>query len=281
MAKKKKSNIRLYIQIFFFVLVASIAVNHSLEEAGRALPLLSSASLHALCPFGGVVSIYQQVTTSTYVKQIHESSFILMYLAFLLALFFGPVFCGWVCPLGAVQEWFSRLGRRIFKKRFNHFIPYRFDKYLRFLRYIVLARVLYLTAVTGTLIFIKMDPYYALFNFWTGEVAVTALILLMIVLAASLFVERPFCKYICPYGAILGVFNLFRIFKIKRNAATCTDCKLCDRSCPMNITVSTSRVIRNHQCISCLECTSDYACPVTDTVELTTGKMISTTGEEE
>ena len=148
MAKKKKSNIRLLIQIFFFVLIALIAVNHSLEEAGRPLPVFSSASLHAICPFGGVVSIYQQVTASTYVKKIHESSFILMYLAFLLTLLFGPVFCGWVCPLGAIQEWFSKLGKRIFKKRFNHFIPYRFDKYLRYLRYAVLAWVLYMTAVT-------------------------------------------------------------------------------------------------------------------------------------
>lgn len=280
MSKKKKLNIRLIIQIFFFLLIALIAVNHSLEEAGRALPLLSSASLHALCPFGGVVSIYQKITTSTYVQQIHESSFILMYLAFLLALFFGPVFCGWVCPLGTIQEWFSRLGKRIFKKRFNRSIPNRIDKYLRFLRYIVLAWVLYMTAVTGTLVFVNIDPYYALFHFWTGEVAVTALIILILVLAASLFVERPFCKYACPYGAVLGIFNLFRIFKIKRNTGTCTDCKLCDKSCPMNIEVSTSRAVRNHQCISCLECTSDYACPAADTVEFTTGKMISAAEEE-
>ena len=93
------------------------------------------------------------------------------------------------------------------------------------------------------------------------------------VIGASLFVDRPFCKYACPYGAVLGVFNLFRIFKIKRNAPTCIDCKACDRACPMNIPVSTSGVVRDHQCISCMVCTSEKACPIANTVALTTGKM--------
>ena len=52
------------------------------------------------------------------------------------------------------------------------------------------------------------------------------------------FVERPFCKYACPYGAVLGVFNLFRIFGIKRRKSSCISCKACDKACPMNIDVS-------------------------------------------
>ena len=76
----KKINLRLIIQIFFFVLIAVIATNHALEERGMAISFLSSASLHAVCPFGGVVSIYQYVTAGTYVKKIHESALILMYL---------------------------------------------------------------------------------------------------------------------------------------------------------------------------------------------------------
>lgn len=93
------------------------------------------------------------------------------------------------------------------------------------------------------------------------------------VLLLSLVVERPFCKYACPYGALQGVFNLFRIFRIKRNPDTCIDCSRCDRACPMNIRVSSSGVVRDHQCISCMKCTSEAACPVANTVELTTGKM--------
>jgi polyferredoxin len=93
------------------------------------------------------------------------------------------------------------------------------------------------------------------------------------VLLLSLVVERPFCKYACPYGALLGIFNLFRIFKIRRNPSTCIDCKACDRTCPMNIPVSTGGAVRHHQCIACLKCTSEQACPVDKTVELTTIRL--------
>jgi polyferredoxin len=93
------------------------------------------------------------------------------------------------------------------------------------------------------------------------------------VLLGSLFVERPFCKYACPYGALLGLTNFFRVFGIKRNKETCIDCKACDKACPMNINVSGAGTVRNHQCISCLECTSEAACPVKDTVELGAGKF--------
>ena len=262
---------RRLVQIFFFGLVALISINHTLTESGSSIPLLANASLHALCPFGGVVSIYQYATEGTFVQKIHESSFILMIIGFLLALLFGPVFCGWVCPLGTIQEWFAGLGRKLFgKKRYNHFIPARIDSILRYLRYLVLAWVIYMTATSGTLVFANIDPYYALFNFWTSEVAVGGLIVLGVTLLASLFVERPWCKYACPYGAVLGLFNLVRVFGIRRQESTCTMCGACDRNCPMNINVSAKSVVRDHQCISCLECTSEARCPVNSTVAFAT-----------
>ena len=271
MSKKRSSRIRSAVQLFFLVLIALIAINHTLAEAGVEIPIIGSASLHAVCPFGGVVSIYQYATAGTFVKKIHESSFILMFIVLALAVAFGPVFCGWICPFGTVQEYISKLGRKLFGKRFNNFVPRTIDRPLRYLRYLVLAWVLYVTARSGQLIFADYDPYYALFNFWTGEVAISGFIILSVVIAAALVVERPFCKYACPYGAVLGLSNIFRVFGIRRNSSTCIDCKACDRACPMNIEVSTAGIVRDHQCISCMKCTSEQACPVASTVELTGG----------
>ncbi len=160
---KNKIWLRTVLQVFFLVLIALIAVNHVLEESGEAIPLLSNASLHAICPFGAVVSLYQFATVGTFTQKIHQSSFILMALVFVLTLLFGAVFCGWMCPLGSVQEWVGKLGKRLFKKRYNHFFPPRIDKYLRYLRYIMLIWVLYATAMTGKLAFGDIDPYDALF----------------------------------------------------------------------------------------------------------------------
>ena len=271
--RKRSVRIRTAVQLFFFLLIAMIAVNHTLSEGGGGIPLLSAASLHAVCPFGGVVSIYQLGAVGDFVKQTHESSLVLMIAVFLLAVAAGPVFCGWICPFGTFQEFLAKIGRKIFGKRYNTMIPRRIDKPLRYLRYAVALWVIYVTARSAQLVFADYDPYYALFNFWSGEVALTAFIALAAVVVLSLFIDRPFCKYACPYGAVLGIFNLFRVFGIRRNAETCIDCKACDRACPMNIEVSTSGRVRDHQCISCLKCSSEHVCPVSDTVEMMTGRF--------
>ncbi|MEW6662472.1 MAG: 4Fe-4S binding protein [Bacillota bacterium] len=267
--RRHKGNwFRLAIQVFFFALIALIAVNHGLAESSAAIPILSTASLHAVCPFGGVVSIYQYLTVGTYTKKIHESSFILMYIVMILTIGFGAVFCGWVCPFGSFQEWLGKLGRKLFPKSYNNLVPQGLDKFLRVMPYGVLAWVLYMTAVTGKLSFQGVDPYYALFQFWTGEVATAAFFILGMTILTSLVVERAWCKYACPYGAVLGLVSYLRIFKITRNAGTCTGCKACDRVCPVNIKVSETGVVRHHQCNSCLQCTSEGVCPVPATVEL-------------
>jgi len=270
MKKTKKRNVRIGIQLFFFVLIGSIAINKSLAAIGSGIPFLSNASTHALCPFGGVVTLYNLITLGTFIQKIHMSSVILMSIIFILAILFGPVFCGWVCPLGSIQEWVGKLGRKIFKRKFNHFIPTKIDNVLRFVRYGVLIWVVFVISKSGQLLFANVDPYNAMFTFWSGEVAVPAVIILIITLLSSLLIERPWCKYACPYGALLGLSNKIRIFKIRRNAHTCISCKKCDQNCPMNIQVSNHEVITNHQCISCFECTSERSCPVEDTVIMAT-----------
>lgn len=265
---KKKFNIRLAVQIFFFVLIALIAYNHTASETGNALPFLpSDLSLHAICPFGGVVTLYSLATVGDYIRKIHASSVIILGISMVLAIGFGPVICGWVCPLGSIQEWTGKIGKKLFKSKYNHFVPQDIDKALRYVRYAVLAWVIYITAKSGTLLFVNVDPYYALMNFYSGEVVPSAFVVLGLTLAGSLFIERPWCKYACPYGAVLGLTNKFRIFKIKRNAPTCIGCTKCDRVCPMNINISKADAITDHQCISCMECTSDRSCPIPNTVD--------------
>ncbi|MBP8048372.1 MAG: 4Fe-4S binding protein, partial [Anaerolineales bacterium] len=167
----------------------------------------------------------------------------------------------------------AKLGHKFFKRKYNHFIPAKLDSVLRYARYIVLAWVVYVTATSGTLIFAEYDPYFALFNFWSTEVAIGGLIILGATLVLSLFIERPWCKYACPYGAVLGITNLFRVFQIRRAESTCKADGACSIMCPMNIAVDTVKTVRDHQCISCLECTSEAICPVAKTVVFTTGAV--------
>jgi len=266
-AKKQKKNLtRLAVQIFFLALIILISFNHFRSEQGLLPLLIGSPSLHAVCPFGGVVTIYTYFTEGAFVQNIQQSSITLMWLVLGLTLLFGPVFCGWICPFGTVEEFVGKIGRKIFKKRYNNFIPFKLDKLLKYLRYVVLLLVVILTATSGKLLFSNVDPYFALFNIWSSEVTRLSLLILGLILIGSLFVERPWCKYLCPFGALLGIFNFFRIVKLKRNEKACINCKLCDQVCPMNIDISTSKVITDHQCISCLLCTDEIACPVSNSL---------------
>ena len=239
------------------------------------IPFLTHTPIHGICPFGGVVSLYQFLTSGSLIRMVHQSAMILMLAVFLLTILFGPAFCGWICPFGTVQELFSKIGRKVLGKRFNVFPggkkTERIDFALRFLRYIILALVVINTARLGRLVFEKYDPYFALFHLFKDEAAISSFIVLGFVLALSLVMERPFCKYICPYGALLGLFNLFSVFRPVRKEEGCTKCGLCNAKCPMNIKVSEKKSVRNHQCISCLECTSEKICPVPDTVNFAAG----------
>ncbi|MDF3004061.1 MAG: hypothetical protein K0S22_533 [Oscillospiraceae bacterium] len=270
--KKRAAGIRLIIQIFVFGLVFLITISKWMAEKGIKIPLLPNASLHAICPFGGVATLYEFITTGSFIQKIHNSSFILMILGVITALLFGTIFCGYLCPFGTFQEWIGKLGKKLFPKKYNQMVPKKLDRVLRYLRYVVLIMVLYNTATTAKLVFQSVDPYYALFNFFTDEVAVSAYIMLGLIIVLSLFIERPWCKYLCPYGAFLSLFNPIRIFKLRRNKSTCVGCKKCDRDCPMNIEVSSKEVIGDLQCISCHTCTSAFACPIKDTVSITFGK---------
>ena len=272
--RKRRIWMRKVLQVFFFLLIAINVVNHTLQKNGAGWSFLPSTSLHAICPFGGVETAYQLLTSGTILQKVRESSVILLMAVFLLAVLFGPVFCGWICPLGSIQEWYGKIGRKwLGPKKYNHFIPESLDRVLRYLRYGVLAWVIYATATSAKLVFQAYDPYFALFHFWTGEASLTALLILLTILSMSLLVERPWCKYACPFGAFLGLSNLFRIFTIQRNEGTCRPGHACSTLCPMNIPVSKKTEVRNHQCITCLECTSEACCPIKETVVFAAGRV--------
>jgi polyferredoxin len=72
--------------------------------------------------------------------------------------------------------------------------------------------------------------------------------------AASIFVDRFFCRYFCPFGALAGLKSLLRVFTINRNKSTCVDCKTCDNVCPMQIKVSETNSLFSPNCVCCLRC---------------------------
>ena len=83
---------------------------------------------------------------------------------------------------------------------------------------------------------------------------------------ASIFVQNFWCRYLCPYGAFLGLVSLFSPARITRNADTCIDCAKCAKACPSALPVDKLVQIRSAECTGCLECVA--VCPAKDTLTL-------------
>jgi NapH/MauN family ferredoxin-type protein len=256
--KNKTRWYRYVLQIFFFVFIGLIAVNHVLAESGGQLfGFIPSVSLHAICPFGAIESIISLVTAGSLVPKLQMSNLVISAIILLITLVFGAVFCSFVCPLGTIQEWIGKIGKKLFKGKYNTFIPQKLHNILRYFRYLSLAAVVLLTFSAARLIFADVDPFYAMYHFFTDEVTIGSLIVLAVTLIGSLFVERPWCKYVCPYGALLGLVGKFSLLKIRRNSQSCNSCTLCDKQCPVNIEISKHKTIGHAACIRCMDCVED------------------------
>lgn len=169
----------------------------------------------------------------------------------------GPIFCGWICPYGFIQDISSRVGKISGIKKIK--MPRAMQKVLLYFRYIIFALVL---AIAADFIFTLMsfDPRVNFVRMLSGKmVGIGAIVVIVLFELTALFFDRPFCNYFCYEGAKYGLIGILRPFTIKRNAAACVNCKKCDKACPMNIQVSKCSNLRSLQCINCLECLS--ACP--------------------
>jgi hypothetical protein len=150
MRQKKKSaaKIRLIAQISVFLFVFAISITKWVAEKGVKIPFLPEISLHAICPFGGVATVYEFITTGTFIQKIHSSAFILMRLESLSPFCSRAFFCGTICH-SLFSGGTERLAKSYSQSTITKIVPQSCDRVLRFLRYVVLALVVYQTAVTA------------------------------------------------------------------------------------------------------------------------------------
>lgn len=217
------------------------------------------------CPIGSL-----QNTLSSY-------KFKFPYYVLGLIIFFGAVFgrliCGFICPFGFLQDLLHKIP---FPKKIRTF---KGDKLLRNLKYIVLIFMVIvfpiifkLTPVfckylcpsgtlSGILLSISDSRLFAVL----GGIFTWKISILIIIIFLSIVIARPFCKYLCPLGALYAPFNKISILQMKCDSSKCTNCKACHNVCDMCVDPSVTP--NSTECIRCGKCIS--ACP-TDALKMST-----------
>ena len=212
-------------------------------------------SVHSICPLGGLENLWAWINGHRNLQRIFSGTMTLFFFTVGFAFVFGRAFCGNICPLGALQEFFGK----ITKKRIV--VPEKVDNILRFTKYIVLVFITIMAWITARLWIRYFDPWAAFAHLFSDELLkefLVGFIILLITLIASVFIDRFFCKYFCPTGALLGIIAKIAPSKIKRNI-DCNSCGLCSKSCPMNIKVNALETVKSTECIKCGQCV--VACP--------------------
>ena len=248
--------------------------------AGRQFVLGDTVpSPEAFCPFGGLETLYSYLSGGKTINHTHLSNVALFLAVVVTTVVARGAFCGWLCPLGTVQEWvhtFSRwLQRRIpplgramrgLNKALNPRTPrgavggatlgQRLDRWFSYGRYLVLAWIIGSTIAYGSMVFRDYDPWAALLNLVEWQLGFGTLIL-AISLIASLFVDRAWCRYACPLGATISLLGWLSPLRIERTASACTSCGLCTQHCPMGIDVARADAVTDLRCIGCLRCVDE------------------------
>lgn len=222
-------------------------------------------------PISGLMGAIDWLATGT-LNSIHPAATICLLAFTAMALLLRKTFCSWFCPVGLFSELLASLGKRLFGR--NIVLPRWLDRPLMAIKYLLLGFFIwafYTMGVAGISAFIH-SPYNQVSDvkmllFFTN-LETTAAIVLIILVVASVFIQGFWCRYLCPYGAFLGLFSWLSPVKVRRNSATCIDCGKCDRVCPVRLPVMSKLSIKSVECHGCMECVQ--ACPVADTLHMGT-----------
>lgn len=219
-------------------------------------------SVEAFLPISAMMSLKKLLLTGHF-DRVHPAGLTVLMALITIALLFRKGGCGWICPVGFISNIIEKVGGAF---KMTKRPPFLVDLFLRAPKYFLLFFFVYL-------IFFKMDlaaiesflrsPYNItadgrMLDFFLKPGNLSAAIITFLV-CISLFVKNFWCRYLCPYGALLGLVAYLSPFSITRAPELCISCSKCDRICPSQIQISSLGKVHDPECIGCLDCVS--TCP--------------------
>jgi polyferredoxin len=233
------------------------------------------AGVEGWLPIAGLMNLKYWILSGQ-IPQVHPAGLFLLVTFVAISFLFRKAFCSWLCPIGTISEYLWRAGKKMFKRNFR--LPRWLDLPLRVLKYVLLGFFVWAIStmsVAGIRDFMQ-SPYgliadVKMLNFFR-HIGQTGLIVLGIFAVASIFIQNFWCRFLCPYGALLGLTSWLSPARIRRSTQTCIDCAKCAKACPSALPVDKLLQIRSVECTGCLECVA--VCPAQDTLAISLPNLL-------
>lgn len=264
---------RFIVQIAFVLLCVWIGYDFykfvSYLESGGTLEFSSRPpGVDGFLPISSLMSFYLFIKTGQ-IHLAHPAGVSIFFAIVLMSFLIGKSFCSWFCPVGFLSEMLGNVGEKLFKRKIK--MPKYLDYPLRSIKYLLLAFLVYTVFFMMNEFALKvfLDSSYNIvadikMYYFFAKISRFSLIVIGILFLLSIIFRNFWCRYLCPYGALLGLVSLFSPNKIKRNTESCINCEACTKVCPSFIKVHKMKNVISDECTSCLSCID--ACPVKSTL---------------
>jgi len=274
----RAQTIRFIFQTGFLVLNLWIGAQFYLwvryyESIGESWKVSRPPGVEGWLPIASLMNLKAWLFTGD-VPAIHPAGMFLLSAFLVMSLVIPKSFCSWLCPIGTLSEALHRFGNKLMGRNFR--APQWLDLPLRSIKYLLLGffvcavGVMSIQAIHGFL----WGPYgivadVRMLNFFRNLSLTSGLVIALLVVL-SVFFKNFWCRYACPYGALMGLVSLASPVRIRRNASICIDCAKCSEVCPSLLPVDRLAVVRSPECTGCYDCVS--VCPADRALEMMAGR---------
>lgn len=170
-----------------------------------------------------------------------------------ITLIVGKVYCGFICQLGLLQKFPELVVQKLWQGQYPLKIHGKIDTVTRGIKYFFLSIIIVWSVINGVSILTFDHPNGQLEEL-SKSLAWTSMVIIISSTVSSFFVNRFFCRYVCPAGAFMGLVNRISLWKLTVDQDKCVHCKMCVKQCPASINIDSDIKVKNSECYSCLRC---------------------------